>query len=142
MPSQEKIKTIQSTFTVPCEQGGLGLFNVEDFLCSQQAGWVIKAKKSSRDNWRASLRSNCYGNVLCLGPDLFTPAQNPIMFRISKSYSRFRQYQDFLHCNFTQAIVINNLVFNQGAHDKNHLKLSYLELDENSTNRIAHLRAW
>jgi hypothetical protein len=115
---------------------------VEDFLCGQQAGWVIKAKKTSRDNWRVSLRSNCYGNVLCAGPDLFTPAQNPILFNISKSYSRFRQHHDLLHCNFTQAIVINNPVFNRGANDKNPLNFSYLELEENSTNRIAHLRAW
>ncbi|MFN9904518.1 MAG: hypothetical protein ACK56F_00145, partial [bacterium] len=47
-----------------------------------------------------------------------------------------------LHCNFTQAIVINNPVFNRGAHDKNPLNFSYLELDENSNNRMAHLRAW
>jgi hypothetical protein len=157
MPSQEKIKIIQSTLdnfavgllnfakkriTVPCEHGGMGLFDVENFLCGQQAGWVIKAKKTSRDNWRTSLRSHCYGNVLCAGPDLFTPAQNPILYTISKSYSRFRQHHDLLHCNFTQAIVINNPVFNRGAHDKNPLNFSYLELDENSNNRVAHLRAW
>ncbi len=55
---------------MPVEQGGLGLFDVEEFLSGQQAGWVLKAKKSSRDNWRWNLRSLCYGNVLCAGPDL------------------------------------------------------------------------
>jgi hypothetical protein len=36
--------------TLPVEMGGLGLFDVEKFLVSQQAGWVFKALKSSRDN--------------------------------------------------------------------------------------------
>jgi hypothetical protein len=38
--------------------------------------------------------------------------------------------------------VINNPVFNRGPHDKNTLNFNYLEIDENSMNRIAYLRAW
>ena len=60
MPSAAKLKAIQNildTFaigslnfarkrvTMPCDQGGWGLFNVEEFLSGQQAGWILKAKK-------------------------------------------------------------------------------------------------
>jgi hypothetical protein len=59
MPSQGKIKLMQKILddfaigslnygkkriTMPVEQGGLGLFDIEDFLSGQQAGWVLKAK--------------------------------------------------------------------------------------------------
>jgi hypothetical protein len=74
MPSPEKLKILQSALdkyaissmnfaknriTIAKEQGGLGLFDVESFLTSQQAGWVLKAHKSARDNWRCKLRSLC-----------------------------------------------------------------------------------
>jgi hypothetical protein len=37
--------------TVPAEAGGLGLFNAEEFLMSQQCCWIFRTVKSCRDNW-------------------------------------------------------------------------------------------
>jgi hypothetical protein len=34
------------------ENGGLGLFNVEEFLMAQQCCWIFRTVKSCRDNWR------------------------------------------------------------------------------------------
>ncbi len=126
---------------MPCDQGGWGLFNVEEFLSGQQAGWILKAKKSSRDNWRCQLRSMCYGNVLCAGPDLFSASHNPILYGIAKSFACFRNHHDLLHSNFTQALVINNSIFTRGPRDKNTLNYSYLELDETAHCRISQLKA-
>ncbi len=72
MPSPSKLKNMQKSLddfaldgtniardriTQPVEMGGLGLFDIEKFLTGQQASWVFKAQKSSRDNWRYKLRS-------------------------------------------------------------------------------------
>ncbi len=122
----------------PCQlnRGGLGLFDIEDFLSGQQAGWVLKAKKSSRDNWRCNLRSMCYGNVLCAGPELFSSVHNPILYGIAKSFACFRTHHDLLHSNFTKAFIINNSIFTRGPKDKGILTYSYLELDETAVCRI------
>ncbi len=94
--------------SLPCEQGGLGLFDLENFLTAQQAGWVLKAKKSSRDNWRAKLRNLCYNNVLCAGPSLISKQANPILHSLSTSFERIRIAHDSLHSNFTEACIVNN----------------------------------
>jgi hypothetical protein len=127
--------------TMPVEQGGLGIFDIEDFLSGQQASWVLKAKKSSRDNWRCNLRSMCYGNVLCAGPELFSPVHNPILYGIAKSFACFRTHHDLLHSNFTKAFIINNHIFTRGPRDKGILTYSYLELDETAVCRISQLTA-
>jgi exonuclease III len=90
MPSAERLKKIQTVldeFAVGSmnfaknriylakEEGGLGLFNVENFLVGQQAVWVLRANQSTRDNWRFKLRSLCNGNVLCAGPHLIKKAR-------------------------------------------------------------------
>jgi hypothetical protein len=156
MPSQGKLKMMQTILdnfaigslnfgkkriTMPVEQGGLGLFDVEEFLSGHQAGWVLKAKKSTRDNWRCKLRSLCYSNVLCAGPDLISPAHNPILYGIAKSFACFRIHHDLLHSNFTQAFILNNKIFTRGPRDKGILTYSYLELDETASCRISQLKA-
>ncbi len=47
-----KLNISVSKITISVEAGGLGLFNVEEFLMSQQCCWVFRAKNSCRDNWR------------------------------------------------------------------------------------------
>jgi hypothetical protein len=148
MPSADKRKKIQelldkfalgkmnfakNRISLPREQGGLGLFDVENFLMAQQAGWILKAEKSSRDNWRAKLRHLCYNNVLCAGPDLISKSANPILHNLSISFERIRIAHDSLHSNFTSSSIINNKLFFRGPGDKLTLDHVYLETDENDT---------
>jgi len=65
----------RARITMPVEMGGLGLFDIEKFLISQQVGWIFKAHKSSRDNWRYKLRSLCNGNVLIASPEIIKKVQ-------------------------------------------------------------------
>jgi hypothetical protein len=86
-------------------------------------------------------RSMCYGNVLCAGPELFSPVHNPILYGIAKSFACFRTHHDLLHSNFTKAFIINNNIFTRGPRDKGILTYSYLELDETAVCRISQLTA-
>jgi hypothetical protein len=156
MPSPAKLKKIQelldkfatgsmnyagNRISLPREQGGLGLFNLENFLMAQQAGWILKAKKSSRDNWRAKLRSLCYNNVLCAGPALISETANPILHNLATSYERIRIAHDSLHSNFTEACIVNNKLFFRGPGDKNVIDNYYLESNENDFRILASLPA-
>jgi hypothetical protein len=148
MPSQGKLKTLQKILddfaldgtriakdriTMPVEMGGLGLFDVEKFLVSQQAGWVFKALKSSRDNWRYKLRALCNGNVLCAGPGIIKETANPILYGISCSFQKVRLSHDSLNINFVNAFILNNPIFFRGPGNKQPLTLSFLELPETTT---------
>jgi hypothetical protein len=156
MPSQEKIKNMQkilddfatgymnfarSRVTDPVEYGGLGLFDVEKFLISQQATWIFKAHRSSRDNWRYKLRSLCNGNVLTAGTGLLKKSANPVLHGLSMSYENFRKNHDGTNCNFQSAFVLNNPMFFRGPGDKLPLNLSYLGLAETGDNPITRLTA-
>ncbi len=92
MPNPDKIRSMQKILddfalgsmnfardriTQPISMGGLGLFDIEKFLISQQAKWVFKAHHSSRDNWRYMLRCIFNGNVLSASPDLIKKESNP-----------------------------------------------------------------
>jgi hypothetical protein len=156
MPSPEKLKKIQDlldTFalgklnfaknriSLPREQGGMGLFNVENFLMAQQAGWIFKAEKSSRDNWRAKLRQLCYNNVLCAGPGLISKNANPILHNLSISFERIRISHDSLHSNFTTASIINHKLFFRGSGDKLTLDHMYLETSESNLKILSRIPA-
>jgi hypothetical protein len=156
MPSSSKLKTMQKLLddfaldgtniardriTQPVEMGGLGLFDIEKFLTGQQASWVFKAHKSSRDNWRYKLRSLCNGNVLCAGPGIIKKTANPILYGLSCSYQKLRLSHDSNNSNFVNAFVLNNPIFFRGPGNKEPLNFSYLELPESGNNALAFLTA-
>jgi hypothetical protein len=156
MPSPVKFKKIQdlldkfalgkmnfavNRISLPCEQGGLGLFDLENFLMAQQAGWILKAKKSSRDNWRAKLRTLCCNNVLCAGPALISKQANPILHILSSSFERIRISHDSLHSNFTEACIVNNKLFFRGPGDKQTIDNYYLEANDSDFCVLATLPA-
>jgi hypothetical protein len=156
MPSPNKLKNMQKLLdnfvldgtniardriTQPVEMGGLGLFDVEKFLTGQQASWVFKAQKSSRDNWRYKLRVLCNGNVLCAGPGLIKKSANPVLYGISSSYQKLRLSHDSLNSNFVNAFVFNNPIFFRGPGNKEILNPTFLDLPESGTNVIASLTA-
>jgi hypothetical protein len=113
-----KMNFSKQRITDPVEHGGLGLFNIQNFLAAQQAGWVLKAGASCRDNWRSKMRALCYGNVFCLGPEIICQDANPMLYGIAVSYERVRLGHYGLHCNFTRASIINNKIFFRGPGDK------------------------
>jgi hypothetical protein len=47
-----KLNIAAAKITLSVDSGGLGLFNVEEFLMSQQCCWIFRTVKSCRDNWR------------------------------------------------------------------------------------------
>jgi hypothetical protein len=156
MPSPEKLKKMQKMLdefavgnskiardriTQSVEMGGMGLFDIENFLTSQQASWVFKAYHSSRDNWRYKLRALCNGNVLCAGPGIIKQSANPVLYGISCSYQKLRLSHDTCNSNFVNAFVINNPIFFRGPGNKLPLTLTYLDLPESGNSPLMFLTA-
>jgi hypothetical protein len=156
MPSKDLLNEIQRTLdnfakgslnlarnkiTLPPENGGLGLFNVEEFLTAQQCVWIFRANLSTRDNWRVRLRQLCNGNVLAAGPSLIDKEANPILYGLASAYSKLRTAHDTMNENFVHALIFNNPLFFRARGDKNVLTASFLDLDEGSSSKISEITA-
>jgi hypothetical protein len=156
MPSRQKINELQNSLdnfvlgnlnfaknriTLPTVEGGLGMFNVEEFLTAQQCVWVLRANISTRDNWRVRLKQLCNGNVLTAGPNLIDPVANPILYGLSCSFEKLRIAHDSNNENFVKACIFNNPLFFRGKGDKLTLNATYLGLNEGQCSPIASITA-
>jgi hypothetical protein len=156
MPSRQKINELQNSLdnfvignlnfaknriTLPTVEGGLGMFNVEEFLTAQQCVWIFRAYSSTRDNWRVRLKQLCNGNVFTAGPNLIDPVANPILYGLSCSFEKLRIAHDSKNENFVKACIFNNPLFFRGKGDKMTLNATYLGLNEGQCLPIANIKA-
>jgi hypothetical protein len=156
MPSRQRINDLQNSLddfvkgnlnfaknriTLPVTDGGLGMFNVEEFLTAQQCVWILRAHKSTRDNWRVKLRQLCNGNLLTAGPNLIDPVANPILHGLSCSFEKLRVVHDSKNENYIKALIFNNPLFFRGRGDKNTLNATYLGLNEGQCTTVANMTA-
>jgi hypothetical protein len=87
------------------------------------------------------MRAMSYGNVLCTGPNLFSPNHNPILHGLAASYEKFRLSHGQLHSNSIKAFIVNKRLFTRGRGDNGLIDYTYLELDKQAVNKIAHMMA-
>jgi hypothetical protein len=71
--------------------GGIGLIKIEDFLVAQQAMWVGKVFRSTRDCWGVDLHSATLGNPLTLNKDDRCLQNFRALKPIIKSFDTFRK---------------------------------------------------
>jgi hypothetical protein len=81
-----KINFSAARLVIPVEAGGMGLFNIEEFLMAQQCCWVFRCFKSCRDNWRNDLYELSLGNPLAFSPQITDSRRHPILYDIAVSY--------------------------------------------------------
>ncbi len=126
-----KLNVSVSKITISVEAGGLGLFNVEEFLMSQQCCWVFRAKYSCRDNWRNDIFELSYGNPLALSPKIVNVNRHPILYSIACSFERLRIKFDKRNENYlTSTIFYNPMIFRE-TRDKRPLCPAYLDIANN-----------
>jgi hypothetical protein len=118
----------RSRVCLPANAGGMGLFDVEEFLTAQQAIWIIRANQSTRDCWCYRLRQLCNGNILCAGPEIIDFNSNPILHGLAKSYQRVRVAHDTLHENYLKSFVYCNPLFYRDRGNKRVLSWRTLNL--------------
>jgi hypothetical protein len=115
-----------SKVTVPAEAGGLGLFNVEEFLMAQQCCWIFRTVKSCRDNWRNDIFELSFGNPFALSPKIIDVRRHPILFSIASSFERLRIKFDKKNENYlTCCILFNPMIFRE-TRDKRVICPTYL----------------
>jgi hypothetical protein len=126
------LRVARNRICLPADYGGLGLFNLDEFLTAQQCVWILRANESTRDNWRVDLRRNASGNCLNVGSTSFDAVHNPILHGLCKSFEKIRICHDTLNENYLNAYILHHPVIFRGRGDKKTLDLEYLEIPRGS----------
>jgi len=136
------LRVARGRVTLPIENGGLGLFKLDEFLSSQQSIWVLRADKSLRDNWRGDLFSLSGGNCLGFSHRNVDVNVHPILHGIGLAFERTRICHDNANDNFLNANVLYHPLFFRGPGNKALLDPEYLECADNPhlCKKIANLK--
>jgi hypothetical protein len=123
-PSEQKIAEIQEildnfvkkNFNIArsrkyecTDRGGLGMFNIKEFLASQRCMWINRAHKLQNDNWRYDLKLLSPGNnILAIRPCDIEKEVNPLMYEMVVGYRDFYGKFSSLNGNFKEAYIFDN----------------------------------
>jgi hypothetical protein len=137
-----KLRVARGRVTLPPEYGGLGLFNLGEFLTAQQSTWVLRADKSLKDNWRGDLFSLSWGNCLSFTHRNISPFEHPILHGLGAAFEKVRTCHDGANENFLKASVLYQPMFFRGPGDKQVLDPDYLECAQNLVlcRKVANLK--
>jgi hypothetical protein len=88
--------------------GGLGLFNLQQFLSAQKCSWVMRAMVLD-DCWKMNLYAGSYGSVLNLRSSQYT--DGTVLHGIVSAWENFYTKYTAHHKNYTQAYMFGNPFF-------------------------------
>jgi len=109
------LKISETRLYLPPEKGGLGLFNLIDYLNAQKCTWIVKARKKRIDNWRHDLTSLAPGNdiekIRICDVDR---ERHPILYNMVKAYTRLIENHAKINGNYKESFFFNNAAFTWG----------------------------
>ena len=106
--------------------GGLGMIDIEDFICAQQVIWFKRANQSTRDNWRVDLKKIGNGNVLTAGKLDFSVETFPIFKYLAESYNKFLVAFNKTNDNFSKSFLLNNPSMTISRYDTRPINFNFL----------------
>jgi hypothetical protein len=90
------------------EEGGLGLFNISDFLDAQKCAWIRRSLDLNKP-WKALLYVNNFGCILNSKARNINPLEYPICHSICLSYERMTDVFTCVNENFYNCSIFENL---------------------------------
>jgi hypothetical protein len=121
--------------------GGLGLFNLETFLCAQRATWVRKAMTLD-EQWKLELYYLSQGNLLNTNVHNINPNTHPTLKLIANSYEAFYSAFTRHNENFKKAFIFRNKVITRNLECRNTMGVELFgpNFYNNHKNQIHRLR--
>ncbi len=108
----------QDRIASPCEVGGLGLFDICDYITSLQASWVKRAYVRTHDNWSYDINKATAGNPLVLHPTVINQETNPVLHTIAISWKKFISEFYKQNKNISKAFLLNNPIIHRSGDDR------------------------
>jgi len=95
-------------FLMQPEDGGLGLFEVGQFLRAQHCSWIRRALVNIDDYWKHCMWLASEGNILYCNESAFSKERSPVIFNILKGYNDWLPNFWKFNENFRDARIIDN----------------------------------
>ncbi len=90
-----------------CCEGGLGLFDIEQFLTAQKCTWIKRAQTLD-DNWKQRLYAKSPGNILNLRSKDFNPSYEPMLYNIVIAFEKMIFNYSVKDENIRSSPIIDN----------------------------------
>jgi hypothetical protein len=137
------LRIAKSRVFLRTEAGGLGLFNVQNFLDSQTCSWVRRCRKADQD-WKVRLLSAGTGNIYRINPDVWEEGQYPVLKNIAAVFAKFTGNFTKTNTNYKKAYLLNNTALTIGTRSKVSLTINdfnHITLDDPILlNRVLNLK--
>jgi hypothetical protein len=149
-PSDETIKRIQLSidsfalkgqvvssdrrYLLP-EQGGVGLFKIDEFLFAQKCSWIKRVFSSCNDNWRLVMRiASPKGKIEYIRSCDFDPRKNIILYEIAASFELFVSCFSLVDNNYRKTPIFMNGAFQRSGNDPRTLSSDFFGKNTYETN--------
>ena len=109
--------------------GGLGMFNLQEFLNSQCCAWVRRSVTMD-ELWKRELFALSYGSVFNLRKKSFSKKTNPILYYIAECYEKFLFCFTAKNENFAKAPIYENPCLAFDVNNPNYLSQDFFTVDE------------
>jgi hypothetical protein len=109
---RKNLKISDRRIYLPVDKGGVGFFNLGNFLAAQRTTWLLRAAKKRIDNWRYDLHVIApLNNPLLIRSSDINANRHPILHSICESYEKF--YSEFCYCdeNYKLGYIYDNNAF-------------------------------
>ena len=122
-PTKEQTKTIENIIfgyvksglniaknrmTLPPKLGGLGLFDIIEYITALQVTWCKRVLISTRDCWRVDIVAKGKGSVITINPNEISAVTDPILNNIALSWEKFTKAYYSININYLLSKVLNN----------------------------------
>jgi hypothetical protein len=108
------------------ENGGLGLFDLKNFLDAQKCAWIKRSHDLS-EPWKIILYVSNYGNLYNVKESNINMFEYPICHSISKSFENFTDMFAKHNENFRDCYIFDSKIFTLGLESKEHLNCSHFD---------------
>jgi hypothetical protein len=120
-------------YTSP-ESGGLGLFDITNFLDSQKVAWIARAE-SLDEIWKVRIYLSGCGSILNTRCSLIDRSTNPILYGIVHAYEIFLAGFTKHNENFWQSTIFENRSLFLQLRQKTLLTAGFFDVDFFLTNK-------
>jgi hypothetical protein len=110
------------------ENGGLGLFEIKDFLDSQKVAWIARAQNLD-EVWKVRLYLAGYGSILNCRCSAIDKNRNPILYNIVLAYERFLAGFTKHNENFWESTIYENGALFVQLRQKTTLKREFFDAE-------------